>query len=152
MNKLPTRIGQQFNEGSVVGFNTRSGCVIVCANHSLLLRSEIHPVTTLSHSESLESFPTGYSWPLITDFDRWETISCSIDYFCLLEHLTKVFSGRSWARLAVQLPNGTFSFDSYRIILVSLEHKTSVVVDYTDVIHGRLVPVFKLNGANCNSY
>lgn len=153
MNKLPTRVGQQCNGGTVVGFNTQSGSVIVCANYSLLLSGTTHPATTLSYRETLESFPAGYEWPLITDFVNWQTTRCSIDYGCLIAHLKKVFNGRSWARLAVQLPDKSLNFDSFRILLVSLDHKTSAsILDYTAIIHGRLVPVFKLTGDNCDSY
>lgn len=78
---IPTRLNQQFNSGTVTGFNRKTGSVIVFSN---TVTNKVHSLGPYDHINTeystLKMYPAGYQWPKLSDFDHL-TINHEVSYF-----------------------------------------------------------------------
>lgn len=65
---IPTRLNQHYNSGTVVGFNSSTGSVLVMANSTVSVpRYPGYHFTAIQQS-TLANYPSGYKWPSLLDF------------------------------------------------------------------------------------
>ena len=65
----PTRFNQQYNGGTVVGFNSSTGSVIIFSNKFVNNPSVTLLRTELAQLDTLRNYPEGYKWPSLQTFN-----------------------------------------------------------------------------------
>lgn len=66
---IPTRIGSQYNDGTVVGFNSATGSVVVFANTKTRVSEFFLKDFDNVQANTLQDYPNGYRWPAGGDFN-----------------------------------------------------------------------------------
>ena len=159
---IPTRLGAKYKEGTVVGFNSRTGSILVFANSFVVVDYFRHRQFTSVQEESLKSFPEGYKWPTEHDFyslgvTNELTPSPLFNYARkLIRHLIE-FRTRIWFRnfylVSCSTRLGSENTVLYFQCKVVWEPTETVGCDFFMAVYnnGNLIPVYYINGANCDS-
>ena len=158
---IPTRLGAKYNGGTVVGFNSRTGSILVLANSAVFV-NRCFPGDFLQVSaDSLKSFPEGYQWPTVHDFyslgfnDDWtlETPKCKY-VFNVVGQLAILPNASSQVFLTSSTDAESFNEClQYRYQVVKTSNTLYARLSlygaaYSD---GYLIPVYYINGDNCDS-
>ena len=159
---IPTRLGAKYKEGTVVGFNSRTGSILVFANSVVVVDHFYHCQFTSVQEESLKSFPEGYKWPTEHDFYSLG-VSNELKPSPLFNYTRKLirplinFRTKTWFRYFYLVSCST-RLNSENTMLyfqcgVAWEPTETVGCDFfrSSYNNGNLIPVYYINGANCDS-
>ena len=152
-----TRLNQQFNQGTVVGFSKTTGAVVVFANTIGYVEKFNSSSFERMQQESLAAYPTGYRWPTRDDF--YHSMCRSIGHGLyemdplveqhLIHHLCKCrdkdynlvtrecIAAAKFLQMSIKF-RGYTSFVSRRL--------------YSNLTMRDLIPVMQINGHNCESF
>ena len=148
---IPTRLGVKYKEGTVVGFNSRTGSILVFADSSVFVPTYDQSDFLQVSADSLKSFPEGYKWPTAHDFyslgfnEDWNSPP-----FVNRHNVDK----NDGLRLVTRSIKSNSSFISLQFYchMVNFHKKFGRVGVYNRNVNcGVLNPVYYINGANCDS-
>ena len=159
---IPTRLGAKYNRGTVVGFNSRTGSILVFANSFVVVDHFYHCQFTSVQEESLKSFPEGYKWPTVHDFyslgvTNELTPSPLFDYTRkLIRSLIEFRSDTQFQHFYLVSCSTRLGSENTMLYFqcgVAWEPTETVGCDFFSSLHnnGNLIPVFYINGADCDS-
>lgn len=154
---IPTRLNQQFNQGTVVGFSKTTGAVVVFANTI----GYVDKFNSLSfermQQESLAAYPTGYQWPTSDDFyhSMCRIVSCGLYEMDplvkqnLIHHLC-ICRDKDYYLVTRECIDDTKFLQVY----ITFRGRTAFVSSglYSTLTMGNLIPVMRINGHNCESF
>ena len=66
---IPTRFNQQYKGGTVVGFNSSAGSVIIFSNNCVNTPSATLLSFDQAQKDTLRDYPKGYKWPSVQTFN-----------------------------------------------------------------------------------
>lgn len=155
---IPTRLNQQFNQGTVVGFSKTTGAVVVFANTI----GYVDKFNSLSfermQQESLAAYPTGYRWPTRDDFyhsmcRRLDRRLYEMDHLVkqnLIHHLC-ICRDKDYYLVTREWFNDTKFLSQ---VFITFRGRTTFVSSgvYSTLTMGNLIPVMRINGHNCESF
>ena len=146
---IPTRLRQQYNNGTVIGFCKDTGTVIIASNHYRYVgKTSKVEVNQLSSEQKR----CGYSWPSVQDLHMilTETVESEpyLEFSPLCPQL-KWLTGFTWYRNFV---SNTLTESRKNPLLKQVDFTYSRKIRVQDVkvsrASGFLVPVIKLNGSS----
>ena len=155
---IPTRLGAKYKEGTVVGFNSRTGSILVFADSSVFVPTYDQSDFLQVSAESLKSFPEGYKWPTAHDFyslgfnDDWTSETSECKYvFNVVGQLAILPNDSAQFFLTSSTDTGAFNEClQYRYQFVKTSNTLYARLSlygaaYSD---GYLIPVYYINGNN----
>ena len=155
---IPTRLGVKYKEGTVVGFNSRTGSILVLANSAVFVNPCVPSDFLQVSAESLKSFPEGYKWPTAHDFyslgfnDDWtlETPKCKY-VFNVVGQLAILPNDCAQFFLTSSTDTGAFNEClqyRYQFVKTSNTLYARLRLYRTAYSDGYLIPVYYINGNN----
>ena len=156
---IPTRLGTKFKDGVVAGFNRKTGSVLVFANSLTHVSRFKQQDFELVKTTSLEKFPTGYTWPTHHDFESLSVtipLSLSTTFVYILPAILNYHYPVDRYLYLLTCSHATIRNDvRYCLCSIDLLHiEHDIYVNYGFYNYkcnsGHLIPVFYINGVNCN--
>ena len=161
---IPTRLNQQFNRGTVVGFDLRTGSVLVMANSAVSVPSYPDHLFESIQRLTLENYPRGYKWPTQLDFrslispsdSEWVPVM-SGHFRQHLFRLNFVTTPRSSYYINYLVTSSTkvnseTGIIRYWIVGIKSSDDLYAQMDNYFINSGMLIPVLYINGENCDTY
>lgn len=154
---IPTRLNQQFNQGTVVGFSKTTGAVVVFANTIGYVDKFNSSSFERMQQESLAAYPTGYQWPTSDDFYHSMCRRIGRRLYEMdplvkqnLIHRLCICSDKDYYLVTRECINNTKFVQVY----MKFRGCTSLVSSglYSKLTMGNLIPVMRINGHNCESF
>lgn len=154
-----TRLGAQYNSGTVVGFNSSTGSVIIIANTAILVQSFDYIQFQLVKQSTLKDYPSGYVWPSLNDFwtlgvDLQEPKLFENKYVLVIIKKCKILDNMERCFLLTNYASSSKGKFSHSICQILAGSKvTAHIGSYRfGWNYGHLLPVLYINGENCDTY
>lgn len=164
---IPTRLGQQFNTGTVLGFNSRSGSIMIFSN--TLTRVDWHEYKDQEqvYANALALYPVGYMCPSKEDFLALTNVDDFVtDVFLdvkYLHHITAHLTNckllgqhQKYPSFLLTRPDASINKYDCFIHFYVFEDNRKLFAEFYEYKsskdYGTLIPVLKINGENCDSY
>ena len=153
---IPTRLGAQYNSGTVVGFSSSTGSLIVMANTATSVQSFDYIQFQSVKQATLKNYPSGYVWPSLIDFQSLgvdlKEMSPVNTYVLAIIKKCKIFDSMEQCFLLtdyVSSARGKFFHSICQIF--SVEVSAYIGTYGFGWNYGHLLPVFHINGENCDT-
>lgn len=154
---IPTRLGSQYNSGTVVGFSSSTGSLIVMANTATSVQSFDYIQFQSVKQATLKNYPSGYVWPSLIDFQSLgvdlKEMSPVNTYVLAIIKKCKILDSMDRCFLLtdyVSSSRGKFFHSICQIFSVDVSgaHVGTYGFGWN---YGHLLPVFHINGENCDT-
>ena len=155
---IPTRLNQQFNRGTVVGFDSNTGSIVVIANTALAVKQYDCDNASTVFAAALTEFPGGYVVPTSRDFNVIVK-SAARRTLTLTDIAHRVFERQSCIRRRMFMHLITSDPHvvqqkcvEFRQMFVNRIDNNTTTLTYVLVSerssYGYLIPFLKINGSN----
>lgn len=154
---IPTRLGAHYNSGTVVGFNSYTGSLIVMANTATSVRSFDYIQIQSVKQSTLKNYPSGYVWPSLIDFqslgvELTDPISPVNTYVLAIVKKCKILDSMGQCFLLTDyVSSSTGKFFHSICQICSVKVSASIGTYAFGWNYGHLLPVFHINGENCDT-
>ena len=153
---IPTRVRQQYKEGSLMGFNPKTGKLLIVANRSTYIEYYLPHERDQVYQQSLANYPQGCSQPTVDDFKAikiQDIVRCIAVSGCALSNVRHRQEDFAWFVTCNVV--GRKSKPLYRLVVINnySSEVGQVKLFSTDAASndGYLCPVLRINGSNCES-
>lgn len=157
---IPTRLNQSYNNGTVMGFNSRTGSILVFANSTVYVPVYSHDSFDVVRSDSLKNFPKGYQWPTIHDFYSVGTrlskgqLSFNLSFFTLIDRLNLPRSSSYEYFLTCNFEQYDHDniYGYFMCMFYLVDRQTALIRSVSYRFNdGHLLPVYYITGSNCDT-
>ena len=154
---IPTRLGQQKHNGTVLGFNRKLGSIIIAYNQDYHVSCvKIDPLLPLVDQIRVRE-PIEYVWPLVSDLEivLYHVYSPNenvVRYPHLKwDHLNLMF-GRYYNTGETVCENGAVMLRQMQLLSSKNKVKHNLLNFIGSLTSGYVIPVTRINGRNCDTY
>ncbi len=156
---IPTRMHQSFKCGVVLGFNKLTGAVVCAHPCTVDVDGFDNEEIDSKIKETMQSYPSGYTWPLISDLDA------------IVDELTIKYKGRELTYFVSRSLVESYSYitGEFEQQMIQMRFSSNsnncyyYLRQFPDCFYshrnfdsheneGCLIPVLLINGENCDTY
>ena len=153
---IPTRLGQQLHNGTVLGFNRKLGSIVIAYNQDYHVSCvKINPLLPLVNQIRVCE-PIEYVWPFVSDLETvlyhvyspYENVN---RYRHLKwDHLNITF-GRYYNTGEIVCENGSVMLRQMQLLRSKNEVKHNLLTFIGSLTSGYVIPVTRISGRNCDT-
>ena len=154
---IPTRLGQQRHNGTVLGFNQKLGSIVIAYNQDYHVSCvKIDPLLPLVDQIRVRE-PIEYVWPLVSDLETVLYLVYSPNEIVVRyphlkwEHPNLMF-GRYYNTGETVRENGAVMLRQMQLLRSMNKVKHNLITFIGSLTSGYVIPVTHINGRNCDTY